>query len=170
MLEKVLFYFFGCGAVLTALAMITRRSAVYSAVYLIGCFCCVAGLYVLLNAQFLAAVQIIVYAGAIMVLFIFVIMLLRSDSPLEGKETLSFQRIFGFVFTVILLFQIGFIMKVAVLTAPKGEYTAEKIAAIGNTELIGKLLFTKYLYPFEVVSILLLAAIVGAVVLAKKKV
>ncbi|MEW6202432.1 MAG: NADH-quinone oxidoreductase subunit J [bacterium] len=170
MLEKILFYTFGCGAVLTALGMITRRNAVYSAVYLVGCFCCVAGLYVLLNAQFLAAVQVIVYAGAIMVLFIFVIMLLRSDSPAEGTETISFQRIFGFVFSLILLFQIGFIMKAVVLTAPAAEYTTEKIASIGNTELVGQLLFTKYLYPFEVVSILLLAAIIGAVVLAKKKI
>ncbi|MEW5944901.1 MAG: NADH-quinone oxidoreductase subunit J [bacterium] len=168
MLETVAFYALAATAVGAALLMISRRNAVYSAVFLVICLCAVAGLYVMLNAQFLAAVQVIVYAGAIMVLFLFVIMLLRADSPAEGLETLSFQRIFGFVFTVILLFQVGAFMKTAAPGAPAGGMSQEALAA-SNTEMVGELLFTRYLYTFELVSILLLGAIVGAVVLAKRK-
>ncbi|MFH1538352.1 MAG: NADH-quinone oxidoreductase subunit J [bacterium] len=169
MLEQIVFYVLATGVVVSALLVITRRNAVYSAVFLVACFCCIAGIYVLLNAQFLAAAQVIVYAGAIMVLFVFAIMLLRADSPLACAETMSFQRIFGFAFAVVLLFQVGHIVKKFVISAPMGDFPPEKVAAAGNIETVGLILFTKYVYPFEVISILLLAAMIGAVVLAKRK-
>lgn len=169
MLEQIVFYVLAAGAIISALLVITRRNAVYSAIFLVACFCCIAGIYVLLNAQFLAAAQVIVYAGAIMVLFIFVIMLLRADSPLACAESMSFQRILGFAFAIVLLFQIGYIVKKFVLTAPQGDFAPEKIAAAGNVETVGEILFTRFVYPFEVISILLLAAMIGAVVLAKRK-
>jgi NADH-quinone oxidoreductase subunit J len=169
MTAQVLFYVFSAAAVLTALLVITHRNAVYSAIFLVATFFCLAGLYVLLNAQFIAAVQVIVYAGAIMVLFLFVIMLLSSGAA-TPREPLSFQRFFGFVFAALLLLQTVALFHAVKLTGARhGAYTQEVVRTQGHSELIGRLLFTKYLYPFEVVSILLLIAIVGAVVLGRKK-
>lgn len=170
MLEQAAFTVFAAGAVLCALIVITRRNLVYSAVFLVACFCCIAGLYALMNAQFLAAAQVIVYAGAVMVLFIFVIMLLRADSTQAGAEVINFQWILGPLFAAALLFQIVGVVKSFSTTAPLGEFSPEAVAAAGNVETVGTVLFTQYIYPFELIAVLLLSAMLGAVVLAKRKI
>jgi len=129
-----------------------------------------AVLYVLLHAQFIAAIQIMVYAGAIMVLFIFVIMLLnlskRDEEAGEGK--LFLQKPSAIILGIVLFVMIGVVTLKSVLQGTKGEYTPENINSIGNTQLVGKLLFTDYVFPFEIASILLFVAILGAIVLTKK--
>ena len=169
-LTEIVFYGAAGLAVMSALMVITMKNAVRSALFLVLTMFAIAILYVLLNAQFIAAVQIIVYAGAVMVLFIFVIMLIDSGDTLEGFRN-PIRKIFGGLFGAMLLAQIVLIAYVAKITeSVKGVDTAEKIAQIGgNTEAIGHMLFSKYVFPFEVISILLLVAIIGSVVLAKRK-
>ena len=171
LLETVLFYLFATVAIISAVFVVIRKNPVSSAVSLVITFLSLAGLYVLLNAHFVAAVQILVYAGAIMVLFLFVIMLMDLKREEDFFSKLSIQKYFGIVFAVIFLAE-GFIAIKAFGTRSlsKEIYTPENIAeAGGNTKVIGKLLFTDFLLPFEVTSVLLLVAIIGAVVLGKKE-
>jgi len=167
MLELVLFYIFATVAVVSAILMITRRNPIMSVLYLIANFFALAGMYLLLHAQFLAIIQIIVYAGAIMVLFLFVIMLLNVGDEQQLKEKLGYQKFIAVGFSV------GFALEILYLvqTSTGDQYFEQSplAAEIGTVEFIGKQLFTKYLFPFEITSILLLAAIVGAIVLAKKR-
>ena len=168
-MELVLFVIFGAVAVASAIMVIVSRNAVVSALFLILTFFCLAGLYVLLNAQFIAALQIIVYAGAIMVLFVFVVMLLRTGKEGRRGYRLIFQKSIGMIFVVLFLLLLGSITLMVAVTGMRGPYTAEAVRNIGNTQAFASVLFTDYLYPFEIISVLLLAGIIGAVVLAKKK-
>ncbi|MDH5406361.1 MAG: NADH-quinone oxidoreductase subunit J [Candidatus Aminicenantes bacterium] len=168
-MELVLFVIFGAVAVASAIMVIVSRNAVVSALFLILTFFCLAGLYVLLNAQFIAALQIIVYAGAIMVLFVFVVMLLRTGKEARRGYRLIFQKSIGMIFVVLFLLLLGSITLMVAVTGMRGPYTAEAVRNIGNTQAFASVLFTDYLYPFEIISVLLLAGIIGAVVLAKKK-
>ena len=168
-MELVLFVIFGAVAVASAVMVIVSRNAVVSALFLILTFFCLAGLYVLLNAQFIAALQIIVYAGAIMVLFVFVVMLLRTGKEARRGYRLIFQKSIGIIFVVLFLLLLGSITLMVAVTGMRGPYTAEAVRHIGNTQAFASVLFTDYLYPFEIISVLLLAGIIGAVVLAKKK-
>lgn len=168
MVEQAFFYIFAVVAVITGLVVITHRNAIYSAIALVITFFSLAAIYILLNAQFIAAVQVIVYAGAIMVLFLFVIMLLSAGDS-TPKEPFSVQRVLGVIFAALLLAQVVVLFKAAKLTGVKDQITPELVQHAGSTELIGNALFTRYLFPFEVVSILLLLAIIGAVVLGRKK-
>jgi len=151
--------------------MVMSRNAVHSALWLVLAFFCFGGFYVLLQAEFVAAVQVIVYAGAIMVLFLFVIMLLRVDRAEELLARHRLQRVVGVILGIALLAGIGMTVLVNLLPGKVGERSLERIAtdAGGNTQAVAEALFTKYLLPFEVTSVLLLAAIVGAVVLAKRR-
>ena len=144
-------------------AMIVSRNQAHNALFLVLAFASLGGLFGLLGAPFMAVVQIIIYAGAIMVLFIFVIMMvnLREGlSPEKKKWTIAAAVAVG----LILLAEIVF----AVKGAPAAPLTGGEAAGSEPAEL-GRLLFTKYLYPFEITSILIIAALVGAVVLVKKK-
>ncbi len=168
-LTQILFYSTAGFAVLCALLVILHPNAIRSALFLVLTLFAVAVLYILLNAQFIAAVQVIVYAGAIMVLFLFVIMLLNAGETLEGLKH-PMRKIFGFLFGIAVLGQLLAIAHVATIAgARQGGVTQEMVAKAGNTELLGMLLFSKYIYPFEAVSILLLMAIIGSVILAKRK-
>jgi NADH-quinone oxidoreductase subunit J len=131
-------------------------------------FFCLATYYVMLNAPFVAAVQVMVYAGAIMVLMVFTIMLLniRIDATKKHSHKLIFGTIIGF-FTLVNAAYVVFRSRAAL---PTGPYNVEIINKFGHTELIGKELFTTFLLPFEITSILLLVAMIGAVILAKKKI
>src|SRR3990167_7911519 len=162
-MDAILFYIFGGLSVLMTLLMIFQTNPVASAIYLVGAFFGLAALYVLLSAPFVAVLQVLVYAGAIMVLFIFVIMLLNIR-----KEELVYDKVTGRKIAVILLalFFAGFLIfnfvKIPVVPfAPVEE-------GFGEVAPVGRLLFLKYLIPFELTSILLLVAIVGALVLGKK--
>ncbi|MCX5894674.1 MAG: NADH-quinone oxidoreductase subunit J [Proteobacteria bacterium] len=165
-MEQVLFWICGVVSIVFAVMMILKRNPVHSALCLIVVFLCLAVSYLLLGAEFLAAVQVIVYAGAIMVLFLFVIMLLNLDDEVHSLGKPRTALITGSIIGsgLILLF----LLTGGVFKALSGMRGAEKAAA-GNTQAVAELLFTKYLLPFEVTSILLLAAIIGALVLAGKE-
>jgi NADH-quinone oxidoreductase subunit J len=159
-----LFFLLAVVCVSAVLAMIISKNQAYNALFLILAFASMGGLFALLAAPFIAAVQIIIYAGAIMILFIFVIMMinLRQVVPPEKKRwTLSISLGIAAVLIVELVFTIR-----EALTPLKAAGAEQ----IGSPIDLGRLLFTEYLYPFEITSILIIAAMVGAIVLLKKKV
>lgn len=168
-LLQFIFGYFAVMITVLSLLMITRRNPVHGVLWMLALFVHIAGLYILLNAEFLAAIQIIVYAGAILVLFLFVIMLLNLKKEESVKK---FQKHWpvgvgtGIIFVV---FAVSIVRKIEVFPQ-LGKYTIEAIKAEGNIMTIGKVLYTKYLLPFEIVSLILLVAIIGAVVLAKKRI
>ena len=164
------FFFLPIAAVtvISAILVIVLRNPIHSALSLVLTFFSLAGLYVLLNAQFIAAIQVIVYAGAIMVLFLFVIMLLNLEKEEKVRERHPFQKAFGITVATLLLAGMGSIVATGILHGNKGQDTAAKVSAMGNTKAIAGLLFTDWVLPFEITSILLMAAIVGAIVLSKK--
>ncbi len=170
MFEVILFVVLAVIAVLTALLVILQRNPVASAIFLILTFFCLAGIYLLLNAAFIAVMQLLVYAGAIMVLFLFVIMLLNLEKEQKIMTRSRLQKIFGVFLGLVLLIQIGMAFHSVLATGEKGFFSPEKVAALGNTEVVARLLFTEYLLPFEITSVLLLAAIVGAILLAKREI
>jgi len=166
------FLFFSISAVvlISAIMVIVFRNPIHSALSLVLTFFSLAGLYILLNAQFVAAIQVIVYAGAIMVLFLFVIMLLNLDKVAEKmREKHPLQKAFGIAIASFLLLTLGSVVATGVIYGTKGVQTDAKVSAIGNTKAVASLLFTDWVLPFEITSILLLAAIVGAIVLSKKE-
>jgi NADH-quinone oxidoreductase subunit J len=165
--ETIFFYLLGAVFVGSALMMVTRRNPVIAALYLILNFFCLAGIYLTLHAQFIAVIQILVYAGAIMVLFVFVIMLLNLADERRLSEAMSFKKIVAAGLSIVLLLELLYIFVYRETELPTLQ--ADRSIEIGTVETIGKQLFTKFLFPFEVTSLLLLAAIVGAVVLAKKR-
>jgi NADH-quinone oxidoreductase subunit J len=167
-LELILFIIFASIAAVSAVLMITRINPVISALFLILNFASLAGLYLLLNAQFIAVAQVIVYAGAIMVLFLFVIMLLK---PEHEKKLLSVNKnikIFAYVVAVLVFFQLAYMILFAKPSAGQSAQVAASVQA-GTIESIGFVLYSKYILPFEAAGYLLLAATIGALVLAKKK-
>ncbi len=167
-LEIILFIFFAGIAAVTSVLMITRSNVVISALFLILNFGALAGLYLLLNAQFIAVTQVIVYAGAIMVLFLFVIMLLKPEH--EGTVSkIPGMKIFAFAISFMVFVQLGYLIFFA---SPSSTITADRQASInaGTVETIGRELFTNYVLPFEAAGYLLLAATIGALILAKKKI
>ncbi len=168
-MEAYLFYIVAAITVVTGVYLIFEKNPVFGALYLIQTMVSIAVLYILLEAQFVAAVQIIVYAGAIMVLFLFVIMLLNLDIKEEAKNALPFQRIPAILMGIALFAVICIVIKAKLLQGKHDQYTTVYINTVGNTKLIGNLLFTEYLLPFEITSILLFAAAIGAIMLAKRK-
>ena len=165
-LQVLLFTIFAIGAVTTALLTITRRNPVSSAMNLVAHFFILSGLYLTMEAQFVAAVQVLVYAGAIMVLVVFVIMLLNLGKEQQLAERGNAVRQ-TLAFATAGMFAVMMIM--AVVGGPSGKTALhENAAMIGTTENIGQVLFTEYLFPFEAVSLLLLAALIGSVILAKR--
>jgi len=167
----VLFWTFAAIAVGSALLCITRRSAVASALWLVVTLFQIAALFVLLDAQFLAVLQILVYAGAIMVLFLFVIMLLNlgraGPSDLKGPIGLAAATILAGVL-MLQLRPLGNAEPSATMALPEGALSALQQQQ-GMVGMVARPLFETYLIPFEITSLLLLAAVVGAVVLAKRK-
>ena len=159
-MEYLIFFFFAAVAVIFALVVILHRNPVVGALSLVASFFALAVMYVLLDAPFLAALQVIVYAGAIMVLFLFVIMLLNLPHQKE-ESTRPIQQYLGYIstaaFAIALVYYIG---KYAVVT------TRPSTPFIADARVIGIRMFEAYIFPFEAVSILLLAAIVGALALS----
>jgi NADH-quinone oxidoreductase subunit J len=167
-LEQILFYLFAAAAIATAVLMLLQRNPVMSAIYLIGNFFCIAALYLLLRAQFLAVIQVVVYTGAIMVLVVFVIMLLNLGDEQKLTEKFSLRTILSTVLVSGLLLELIYLFGFAGSTG--AEALHPDAGSIGVVGAIGDALFSRFLLPFEITSILLLAAIVGAVVLAKKRI
>ncbi len=164
--QLIVFIIFGTVSIIGAIAVISFRHPIYSALSLIVTFFSQAGLFVLLGAHFVAAVQVIVYAGAIMVLFLFVIMLLNLGT-LSARGALT-GKIKGVAIILgILLAVEGIYIAVRALNNTKVG-SAEASMEPVTTEYIGTLLFSKYLLPFEVTSLILLAALIGVIVLVKR--
>ncbi|MEK7403150.1 MAG: NADH-quinone oxidoreductase subunit J [Gemmatimonadota bacterium] len=167
------FYLFGLIAVVSALLFVTRKSPVAAALWLVNTMFCLAAMYVLLDAQFIGVIQVLVYAGAIMVVFLFVIMLLNLGHPSELADArgLGWKLAAGFV-GLALLAEV-FALTRARIPLPflelKPGALAAQIATEGAIAPIAKPLFTEYLLAFELTSVLLLAAIVGAVVLGRRR-
>jgi NADH-quinone oxidoreductase subunit J len=166
-METLFFLIVATVAVISSLLVVTNKNPINSALSLIMTFFCLATLYVMLEAPFMAAVQVIVYAGAIMVLIVFVIMLLNIRSEAGGRT--AHARFMGVATGLLLLVLTGILLSRGSMSSVKGNIDSALIAKVGHTELIGKVMFTEFLLPFEITSILLLAAIIGAVVLSKKK-
>lgn len=162
MLMSLLFILFGGLAVGCALAVVLQRNPLYSAIALIGVFLALSSLYLMLSAPFIAAVQIIVYAGAIMVLVVFVIMLLNVEAEERKRPRLAFLVPVAALLAAVLIAEVAFILYSVKPIRTPGP------AEIGLTRSIGIGLFTTYLLPFEITSILLLMALVGAITLARR--
>jgi NADH-quinone oxidoreductase subunit J len=164
-----LFYLFGAIAVISSLLVISQRNPIYSVLLLIVSFGALSGLYVLLEAPFVAVIQIIVYAGAIMVLFLFVVMLLNAphEETEQDARLHAFRRQGPFRFGAVLAIALAIELTWA-LTKAGGDTGAFPGAAVSSVRAIGHTLFTDYAFPFEVTSVLILVAMVGAVVLAKR--
>ena len=167
-MELALFVILAVIAVIAAAGVVLSKRAATSALFLLLNFSTLAGLYILLNAQFIAVAQVIIYAGAIVVLFLFVVMLL-SPGKEEGQDRKPYTKIFAIFLAVLMLVEMGYVAFTGVLGDTPGQYTPEKIAEMGNVQAIGQVLFTDFLLPFELASVLLLVGIVGAVVLAKRE-
>jgi len=162
-MEMVIFWVLAVVAVGAGLGVVGQRSAVRSALFLLVHFCCLAGLYILLNAQFVALVQVLIYAGAVVVLFLFVVMLLGVERAEELPDLRRVQRVVGGLLAVLLLAGIAW----AFLETGQGPAVAPGMA--GSVRAIGSALLTAYVVPFEMAAVLLLVAIVGAIVLAKSR-
>ncbi|OHB33417.1 MAG: NADH dehydrogenase [Desulfuromonadaceae bacterium GWC2_58_13] len=167
-MELLFFYLVALVAVLSGFLVITCKSPINSAISLVMTFFCLAIFYVMLHAPFMAAIQIMVYAGAIIVLIIFVIMLLNLGTAEKARTTHSLA--WGSVVGALMMLLAMTFIKGGDTTSVQGEITNEMVAQVGHTELIGQAMFTNFLLPFEIASILLLVAIVGAVVLTKREV
>jgi NADH-quinone oxidoreductase subunit J len=169
-MEALFFYLFGGLALISAILVVFQKKPVHNAMALIFTLFCMAGLYLLLGAEFIAVIQVLVYAGAIMVLFLFVIMLLNleEEEAIEGGGN-RFRKWLGGFLAVVVFLLLAPVWAVKVLPAFKGTFPPEKVQELGNTVWVARLLFTDYLLPFEVASVLLLAAIVGAVFFAMKR-
>ncbi len=165
MIEQIFFFYFALVIAATSVLVVAVRNPIYSALALLVMFFHVAGLYVTLHAEFLAAVQIIVYAGAILVLYLFVVMLLNMRQDDRYHRQWPMAAVVGGALAI----------EAVILTAMKG-WTTPVVAAgtettvggISNTAAIGDVLYSTYLFPFEVASLILLVAMIGAIILAKK--
>jgi NADH-quinone oxidoreductase subunit J len=165
-LSYILFFILGIIAIASGIITISSRHPVTSAMALIVHFFMLAALYLNLKAQLLAVLEVLIYAGAIMVLVIFVIMLLNLGDEGKIKEKFNYRVFITILFAIVLLVQFGIIF----YSGARPSIHRTIPADIGTVQSIGKELFTGYLLPFEAVSLLLLTAIVGSIVLAKRKV
>jgi NADH-quinone oxidoreductase subunit J len=165
--ELIVFIVLAPLAVVSALGMVLTRNAIYSALLLVVNFFCLAGFYVLLEAQFVAAVQVIVYAGAIMVLFLFVLMLLGTGNEVVVREQIKGQRPAAVLLSLGLLVAIAAALAAGVFDSAPSSLAAANEG--GNVQAVGRLLFTRYTFAFETAGVLLVVAAVGALVLGKRQ-
>lgn len=168
-MEWLLFVPLAVIALVTAVLVIILRNPVYCALSLVGTFFALSGIYLLLQAQFIAVVQVIVYAGAIMVLFLFVVMLLDLGHELPAWLQRDRPRLLiGAGVVAVLLLELVIPIGSWTALAPQGSSVSDVMDGVGNTQLVGRLLFTDFLIPFEITSVILLIAIIGAMVLARR--
>ncbi len=168
MLPQIAFFVLSAGTLISALLMITRRNAVHSVMWLIVTLFSVGGIYLMLHAEFLFAVQIILYVGGIMVLFLFVVMLVNLDVAVKQAQ-FSRQWALGLFTVLVLMAELGYGFYQQGrrgFNLPSGSMVPE---TAGNTQAVGLALYQNYMLPVEIASILLLVAMVGAVMMAKRK-
>ena len=168
-METLIFFILALIATGSAINILAQRHPIYSALSLILTFIALAGIYIQMRAEFIAVMQIVIYTGAIMVLFVFVIMLLNARQDPVPVHSLHLINYFGLPLSILLLVQVSFVL----FKAYSGygiSLSSPSLNLGGNTAAIGKELYTHYVLPFEVTSILLLVAIIGAIVMAKKEI
>jgi len=165
----IVFIVAGLVSIVASLLMVTRRNPVHSALWLIVAFFSIAIIYISLNAQFIAVAQVIVYAGAIMMLILFVIMLIHLESEQELTGKITGAKIIASFITVILFLEIVAAVLSFRVTGKRGPFTTEILDGFGNVRSVGMVLYGRYMFPFEIASILLLIGIVGAVILSKRR-
>jgi len=165
-MEQFFFYAFAIIAVLCAVCVVTLRNPVHSAFFLILTLLQVAAIFILLRAPFLAAVQVFIYVGAVMVLFLFAVLVLDLGRE-RMKEYIHQQSPPAVAAVVVLFITAALLVLKARITAPPGRF--DEAALANNTEVVGRALFTTYIFPFEVVSVLLLVALIGAVALVLRE-
>jgi NADH-quinone oxidoreductase subunit J len=163
-MTMVAFFVVAAIAIASALGLVIKRNPIHGALFLVVNLGSIAALYLLLHAEFLAAAQVIVYAGAIMVLFVFAIMVLIPGKEETGPDPLRRYRLLGIPLGGVLLIELALVL---VSRRPVSRPPAPGVG--GGVGTIGRLLFTEYLFPFELTSVLLLAAMVGVLVLAKRR-
>jgi NADH-quinone oxidoreductase subunit J len=167
MIQQLFFAYFAVAITIFSLLVVTRKNPVHSVMWMLLLFFHIASLYLFLNAEFMAAIQIIVYAGGILVLFLFAVLLVNIKDEMKISKFIGAAPT-GFTFAVGLLVVV--IMSIrSFVAAPPGIYSIEVIKQETHTKALGKLLYTEFLYPFEVASLILLVAIIGAIVLAKRR-
>jgi NADH-quinone oxidoreductase subunit J len=160
-MSGILFYLIAILAILTALGMIFGRNATRSVLLMVANFAMVGVLYLMLNAPFLAAVQVLVYAGAILILFLFVVMLMGND-PGPLWEQIPFQRPLALLFAVVMIGGLAPVVAVSNITAPRGQPLSD------DPVVLAEALYSNFALPFEITSVILLIAIIGTIVLAKR--
>jgi NADH-quinone oxidoreductase subunit J len=176
MLEAIVFYTLAAFIIMFGVLVVTARNTVHSVLFLVANFLCVAVIYVMLAAEFLAIIQILVYAGGIVVLYLFVVMLVNLKRPPEAAPDTRRQSRLGFVLAAVMLAEIAAILVYSAARPASAAVNAvaatagKPLVAGGNTQIVGMLLYTDYLVPFEVASMLLLVAMIGAILLAKKEI
>jgi len=170
MVDKILFVIFAVLAVAGGLGTITRKNVVHALLLLVFTFINIAAIFFLTQAYFLAVVQILVYAGAIMVLFVFVVMLLNLRTFKQEEQTHRGQRWVALVLSLLVLAEFVVVLAGISFTSARGGFTPEAIAtAGGSTKVFADALFNQMLLPFEVASVVLLVAMVGAIILVKRE-
>ncbi len=165
--ELIIFLLVGGLAILSALGMVAMTNPVHSAIFLVICFIQIAGIFVMLGAEYLAVVQIIVYTGAVLVLLLFVLMLVDIDDLPEFHTQEPLTRVVGALLGLMLLIEVAIAIGTRTITGAQGTATSEAVALVGgNTQALGRVLYTQYLLPFELISMVLTVGILGAIVLA----
>ena len=167
MIAQALYAAFGGVLVASALLVILQRNPVTSALFLVSAFCALAGIYLTLHAEFLGMVQIIVYAGAIMVLFLFVIMYLNLKHDVDGGVQIAVRRGLGWIVGAVLVSEAGMFVSRGIAVGPRTPDAL--VPVVGNTQAIGQILYTRYLFPFEITSLVLLVAMVGAIMISRPR-
>lgn len=166
MLPKLFFGYFAAAITIISLLAVTRRNPVHSVIWMLLMFFHIAGMYLFLNAEFIAAIQVIVYAGAILVLFLFVVLLLNLREEIRTERFIGSWPA-GFLIAAALFVGVALALR-SFVQGPAGVYSIDFVQKVTDTKALGQLLFTQFLLPFEVVSLVLLVAVIGAIVLAKK--
>ena len=169
MAEAIAFYFISACILGFAILVITTKDTVHSVLFLVLDFLFVAALYVLLGAQFLAAIQILVYAGGIVVLYLFVVMLVNLKRPPEAHADPHRKTKLGFGLAAAVLAELALLAFRSSGMPVRPVVEAAQVPVTGNTEVVGWMLYTNYLIPFEIASMLLLVGMIGAIVLAKRE-
>lgn len=165
-LVQIAFYYLAAASVASAILAVTRRNPVHSILWVLALFLHVAGVFLIVGAEFLAVVQVIVYAGAILVFYLFFLMLLDLPSEVKGLRFNEYWR-WAVAIGVVFVALAWYAASLELMPVMKSEVTSQ--ATAGNLSVVGTALFTEFTLPFEIVSLVLLAAIVGAVAVARKK-
>jgi len=168
MFEAIAFYFFAACILGFGVLVVTSQNPVHSVIFLVLDFLSVAGLYVVLGAQFVAAIQVLVYAGGIVVLYLFVVMLVNVKRPPEAFSAPGRHSRLGLALAGAVLLELVVIAAWSRVAPAPAPTVTEALPVAGNTEQVGWLIYTSYLVPFEVASMLLLVAMIGAIVLARR--